>query len=147
MAQIKRFDHVGITVADLDVAVGFFLMLGLELDGRTLVEGEFLETVCGIPDSRTEIAMLRVPGGDTAVELSTFIRPELTTGTPEPMANEIGIRSVAFEVDDLHAVVDLLAAHGHAVVGGIGEYENVWRMAYVRGPEGIIVALAQRIDL
>jgi catechol 2,3-dioxygenase-like lactoylglutathione lyase family enzyme len=145
MGTIRQFDHVGITVADLDGAVEFFLKLGLELEGRMPMEGEFLDTVCGIPDSRTEIAMLRLPGGGTALELATFVRPELVPGSPDAMANEVGIRNVAFEVDDLHGTVDDLAAAGYGLVGGIGEYENTWLMAYVRGPEGITVALAERI--
>jgi catechol 2,3-dioxygenase-like lactoylglutathione lyase family enzyme len=145
MGKIRQFDHVGVTVADLDAAVDFFLKLGLELEGRMPIEGEFLDTVCGIPDSRTEIAMLRVPGGGTALELSSFVRPDLVPGSPNAMANEVGIRNVAFEVDDLRGLVDELAADGYGLVGGIGEYENTWRMTYVRGPEGITVALAERI--
>jgi catechol 2,3-dioxygenase-like lactoylglutathione lyase family enzyme len=145
MAKIRQFDHVGITVADLDSAVDFFLKLGLELEGRTPIEGEFLDTVCGIPNSRTEIAMLRPPGGGTALELATFVRPDVVPGSPDAMANEIGIRNVAFEVDDIHGLVDELAADGYGLVGGIGEYENTWLMAYVRGPEGITVAIAERI--
>lgn len=146
MASGPRFDHVGITVADLDAAVGFFVELGLEVQGRTFVEGEFLDTVCGIPDSRTEIVMLRPPDGGTCLELSSFVRPEHEPGSPAAMANELGIRNVAFEVDDLLAEVDRLAAGGFGVVGGVGEYEGAWRMAYIRGPEGIIVSLAQRLS-
>lgn len=146
MPGIRRFDHVGITVADLDTAIAFFAGLGFETEGRMVMEGEFLDTVCGIPHSRTEIAMLRPPDGGTALELSSFIRPEHKPGSPDAMANELGLRNVAFEVDDLQAILDRLAADGYHVVGGVGEYEAMWRMAYVRGPEGIIVALAQRID-
>ena len=145
MGQLRAFDHVGITMADLDAATAFFVGLGLEVEGRTFVEGEFIDTVCGIPDSRTEIVMLRPPGGGTAVELSRFIRPDSEPGSPNAMANELGLRSVAFEVDDLRAVVDRLAADGYGLVGGVGEYENTWLMAYVRGPDGIIVALAERL--
>jgi catechol 2,3-dioxygenase-like lactoylglutathione lyase family enzyme len=145
MSQLRAFDHVGITVADLDAAAAFFVGLGLEVEGRTFVEGEFIDTVCGIPDSRTEIVMLRPPGGGTAIELSSFVRPDHEPGTPTAMANELGLRSVALEVDDLHAAVDRLAADGYGLVGGVGQYENTWLMAYVRGPEGIIVALAERL--
>ena len=145
MAGIRRFDHVGITVADLDAAVAFFVGLGLEVEGRTFVEGEFLDTVCGIPDSRTEIVMLESPDGGTKLELSSFVRPDSTVGSRNPMANELGLRSVAFEVDGLQEIVDRLASEGYHLVGGIGEYENYWRMTYVRGPEGVIVALAERI--
>ena len=145
MGELRAFDHVGITVGDLDAAIAFFVGLGLEVDGRTFVEGEFIDTVCGIPGARTEIVMLRPPGGGTAVELSSFIRPEHDPGSPTAMANELGLRSVAFEVDDLHGTVDRLAGDGYGLVGGIGEYKNTWLMAYVRGPGGIIVALAERV--
>jgi catechol 2,3-dioxygenase-like lactoylglutathione lyase family enzyme len=145
MSELRAFDHVGITVSDLDAAAAFFVGLGLQVEGRMFVEGEFIDTVCGIPGSRTEIVMLRPPGGGTAVELSSFIRPKHDPGLPNAMANELGLRSVAFEVDDLRAIVDRLAADGYGLVGGVGEYENTWQMAYVRGPDGIIVALAERL--
>ena len=145
MARVRRFDHVGITVADLDRVTAFFVALGLEVEGRTFVEGEFLDTVCGIPGSRTEIVMLRPPDDGTRLELSSFVRPDSTPGSPAAMANELGLRNVAFEVDDLQATVDWAAAEGYGLVGGIGEHEGTWRMAYVRGPEGIVVALAQRL--
>ena len=146
MAAIRRFDHVGITVADLDAATAFFVVLGLEVEGRTFLEGEFVDTVIGIPNSRSEIVTLRPPDGGTALELSSFIRPDHEPGSPDAMSNELGLRNVCFVVDDLQAVVDRLAADGYGLVGGIGQYEEIWRMAYVRGPEGIIVALAQRLD-
>jgi len=145
MSRIRRFDHVGITVIDLDAATQFFVALGLEIEGRTFVEGEFIDTVIGIPGSRTEIVMLRPPDRGTAVELSCFIQPGAVPGSPSAMANEVGLRSVAFEVDDLDAAVDEATSAGYGLVGGIGEYEGSWRMGYVRGPEGIIVALAQPI--
>ena len=145
MSHIKRFDHVGITVDDLDAATAFFVGLGLEVEGRTFVEGEFIDTVCGIPDSRTEVVMLRTPGGGTMLELGRVLRPDHVPGSPDAMANELGLRNVCFEVDDLHGAVEGLAADGYGLVGGIGEYENVWRMAYVRGPEGIVVSLTERI--
>jgi len=103
--------------------------LGLEVEGRTFVEGEFLDTVIGIPDSRTEIVMLRPPDGGTRLELSSFVRPDHEPGSPAAMANERGLRNVAFEVDDLQAAVDGLAADGYRLVGGISQYEQVWRMA------------------
>ena len=146
MAAIRRFDHVGITVADLDAVTAFFVRLGLEIEGRMFMEGEFVDTVIGIPNSRSEILTLRPPDGGTALELSSFIRPDHEPGSPDAMSNELGLRNVCFEVDDLQAVVDRLAADGYGLVGGVGQFEHIWRMAYVRGPEGIIVALAQRID-
>jgi catechol 2,3-dioxygenase-like lactoylglutathione lyase family enzyme len=145
MAHVKRFDHIGITVDDLDLVTAFFVGLGLEVNGRMFVEGEFLDTVCGIPNSRTEIVGLQPPGGGTWLELARFVRPEHEPGSPDAMANELGLRNVSFEVDDLQATVDELAADGYGLVGGIGEHENTWRMAYVRGPEGIIVSLSERI--
>jgi len=145
MSQVRRFDHVGITVADLDTVMAFFVGLGLEVEGRTFVEGEFLDTVVGIPDSRTEIVMLRPPDGGTWLELSSFVRADHEPGSRAAMANELGLRNVAFEVDDLQAAADRLAGDGYGLVGGIGQYEDSWRMAYVRGPEGIIVSLAERI--
>jgi catechol 2,3-dioxygenase-like lactoylglutathione lyase family enzyme len=145
MSLVQRFDHVGITVADLYAATAFFVGLGLEVEGRTFLEGEFLDTVIGIPGSRTEIVMLRPPDGGTSLELSSFVRPDHDPGSPAAMANELGLRSVAFQVDDLQAIIDVLAADGYGLVGGPGEYEHTWRMAYVRGPEGMIVALAERI--
>ena len=146
MAAIRRFDHVGITVRDLDAVTAFFVGLGFEAEGRMFMEGEFVDTVIGIPNSRSEIVTLRPPGGGTALELSSFIRPKSEPGSPDAMSSELGLRNVCFEVDSLPAIVDRLAADGYGLVGGIGQYEDIWRMAYVRGPEGIIVALAQRID-
>jgi catechol 2,3-dioxygenase-like lactoylglutathione lyase family enzyme len=141
-----RFDHIGITVADLDAVTAFFVGLGLEVEGRMFMEGEFVDTVIGIPNSRSEVVTLRPPDGGTGLELSSFVHPDHQPGSPAAMSTELGLRNVMFEVDDLQAVVDRLAADGYGLVGGIGEYEDMWRMTYVRGPEGIIVALAQRID-
>lgn len=104
-----------------------------------------VDTVTGIPDPRTEIVGLRAPGGGTWIELSSFVRPAHQRGSPTATANELGLRNTSFEVDDLRATIDQLAADGYGLVGGIGQYANVWRMAYVRGPEGIIVSLAERI--
>ena len=146
MSAIQSFDHVGITVADLESATAFFVGLGLEVEGRAPMEGPFVDAVIGIPNSRSEIVMLRPPGGGTGLELSTFSRPEHQPGSPNAMSTELGLRNVCFKVDDLQSIVDRLAAEGYGLVGDIGQYEDMWRMAYVRGPEGIIVALAQRLD-
>ncbi len=146
MSRIRSFDHVGITVRDLDAVTAFFVGLGLEVEGRTFMEGEFVDTVIGIPDSRSEIVTLRPPDGGTGLELSSFIRPDHEPGSPDAMSNELGLRNICFVVDNLQALVDRLAVDGYGLVGGIGQYEDIWRMAYVRGPDGIIVALAQRID-
>jgi catechol 2,3-dioxygenase-like lactoylglutathione lyase family enzyme len=146
VATIRRFDHDGITVADLDTVAAFFVGLGFVVEGRMFMEGEFVDTVIGIPNSRSEILTLVPPGGGTNLELSSFVSPDHEPGSPNAMSTELGLRNISFEVDDLQAIVDGLAADGYGLVGGIGQYEHIWRMAYVRGPEGIIVALAQRID-
>src|SRR5438045_5686271 len=98
MSSIRRFGHVGITVADLDTVSAFFVGLGFEVEGRTILEGEFLNTVIGIPDSRTEIVMLRPSDGGTRLELASFIRPDHKPRAPAAMANELGVRNRAFEV-------------------------------------------------
>src|SRR2546423_12281118 len=125
MASIQRFDHVGVTVADLDAAVAFFVGLGLEVEGRMLMEGEFVDTVIGIPDSRSEIVMLRPPDGGPGLELSSFIRPEHKPGSPDAMSNEVGVRNVAFQVDDLQAIVDRLADDGHGPGRGNGPHAGM----------------------
>lgn len=145
MKHVQRFDHVGITVADLDAVTAFFVGLGLQADPKMAVEGEFLDTVIGIPGSRTRIVMLRAPSGGTTLELSSFTRPDHVPRSPEAMANELGIRNVAFMVDDLDGLVAQVVADGYSLVGGVGEWQHAIRMAYVRGPEGIIVSLAEAV--
>jgi catechol 2,3-dioxygenase-like lactoylglutathione lyase family enzyme len=145
MAHVRRFDHVGITVADLDAAVEFFTRLGLELEGTGSVQGEFVDTVCGLSGAHCNIAMLRPPDGGSRLELSSFVTPDNLPGTPTAMANEVGLRNVSFEVADLDAAVAAVAADGFGLVGGIGEYEGTVRMAYVRGPEGIVVSLFEQV--
>lgn len=142
MSHIKRFDHIGITVADLDAATAFFTKLGLEVEGTGSVEGEFVEAVCAIPGAKCDIVMLKSPDG-YRLELSSFVRPAHTPGSPDALANEIGLRNVSFEVEDIQAAVDACAEDGYGLVGRIGEYEGTVRMAYVRGPEGIVVSLFQ----
>lgn len=143
--MIHQFAHVNVTVRDLDAAIEFFVLLGLELEARTFVEGEFLDTVIGIDGARTEIAMLGVPGAQTQVELSCFDRPASPPGRDALPANEPGIRTIAFVVDDLDAVVTSLGEAGWGLVGGRGEFEGAWAMVYVRGPDGIVVSLAQQL--
>ena len=145
VSQLPRFDHVGITVADLDLVTDFFVGLGLEIEGRTFIEGEFIDTVIGIPNSRTEVVMLEPPGGGAKLELGAFIRPEHQEGRPTAPSNELGLRNVCLEVADIEAAVARAAEHGYGLVGGIGEYEGIWKMAYIRGPEGILVSVTQRI--
>ena len=142
MAQVRTFDHVGITVADIDSAAEFFVTLGLEIEGRTFLEGPFVDAVIGIPDSRSEILTLRTPDGGTGVELSCFVRPDHEPGSKNPMSTEVGIRNICFQVDGLRELVDRVAEDGYGLVGSIGDHEGRL-MTYVRGPEGIIVALAE----
>lgn len=146
MAHITRFDHIGITVADLDAATAFFVGLGLVVEGTGSVRGEFPDTVCGIPSTHCDIAMLRPPDGGSRLELSSFVTPQHMPGSPNAMPNEVGLRNVSFEVADLDTVLDDLARDGYGLVGGVGQFENSVRMAYVRGPDGIIVSLFEQID-
>ena len=137
-----RFDHVGITVADLDAVTAFFVGLGLEVEGRMFMEGEFVDTVIGIPNSRSEIVTLRPPDGGTGLELSSFVRPDHEPGSPEAMSTELGLRNVMLRSGRPAGGRRPVAADGYGLVGGIGQYEDMWLMTYVRGPEGIIVARA-----
>ena len=145
MPHIRRFDHVGITVCDLEAATEFFVGLGLEVEGTGSVEGEFVETVCGIPGAHCRIVMLRPPDGGSRLELSSFVTPENEPGSPTAMANEVGLRNVSFEVGDLDAALAAVATDGYGLVAGVGQYEDSVRMAYVRGPEGIVVSLFEQL--
>ena len=144
MSHVRRFDHIGITVADLEAATAFFVGLGLEVEGTTTVEGEFVETVCGLPGAHCRIVMLRPPGGGCNLELASFVTPDNLPGPPAAMANEVGLRNVSFEVGDLDAAVAAVAAEGYGLVAGVGDHEGLVRMAYVRGPEGIVVSLFEQ---
>ncbi len=145
MAHVRRFDHVGITVNDLDLVTDFFVGLGLEVEGRASLEGEFVDTVCGMSDVRTEVVMLKAPDESGRLEIATFVHPDTTPGSPEAMPTEVGLRNVSFEVEDVQAAVDYAAAKGYGLVGGIGQYEDQWKLAYIRGPEGLIVSVAERL--
>jgi catechol 2,3-dioxygenase-like lactoylglutathione lyase family enzyme len=143
-ADITGIDHVGITVADLETVSAFFVDLGFEVEGRTFLEGEFLDTVVGLSGARTEMVMLRPPDGSTRLELTRFVRPSHQS-RPPVVATELGLSNVSFEVRDLQAVLDRLESGGYRLIGGVGQHEQVWRMASVRGPEGIIVNFAERM--
>ncbi|MCA0297324.1 MAG: VOC family protein [Actinobacteria bacterium] len=140
-----RLDHVGITVTDLDAAIAFFVDLGLGEGGRMILEGDFLDTVIATAGAQVEIAMVTTPGGGPTLELSRFIRPPHVPASPAPPENEPGLRNVTLEVEDVHAAVDRAAARGYGLIGGVGDYEGEWRMAHLRGPDGIIVSVAQRL--
>jgi catechol 2,3-dioxygenase-like lactoylglutathione lyase family enzyme len=142
---IERMDHVGIVVGDLAAAVEFFVVLGLELEGEGSVEGAWVDRVIGLDGVRSEIAMLATPDGHSKVELSRFRSPLVPAGDPEAPTNAPGIRHITFAVDDLDATLERLRPHGAELVGAVENYADVYRLCYVRGPEGIIVELAERL--
>jgi catechol 2,3-dioxygenase-like lactoylglutathione lyase family enzyme len=142
---IQRMDHVGIVVDDLAAAVAFFAELGLELEGETTVEGPSVDRVVGLEGVRSDIAMMRTPDGHARLELTKFHTPPGRGGDPGAPANALGIRHVTFEVAGIDDVLNRLRAHRAELVGELEQYENSYRLCYVRGPEGIIVELAERI--
>ncbi len=142
---IQRMDHVGIVVDDLAAATEFFVELGLELQGEGPVEGRWVDRVVGLDGVRAEIAMLQTPDGHGRVELAKFHSPSSQGGNRHAPANTPGIRHITFAVDDIDAVVAGLRARGAELVGEVERYEDIYRLCYVRGPEGIIVELAERI--
>jgi catechol 2,3-dioxygenase-like lactoylglutathione lyase family enzyme len=138
-------DHVGIVVDDLASARAFFVALGLTLQGEGPVEGDWVDRVVGLEGVRAEIAMLETPDGYARIELSTFRAPSGPAGDGQAPANTPGIRHIAFAVDDIDAVVTRLRAHGAELVGEVQRYEDSYLLCYLRGPEGIIVELAEQI--
>ncbi|MFG1869731.1 VOC family protein [Micromonospora arborensis] len=143
---IQRMDNVLIVVEDLDAVISFFVELGMELEGRGPAEGRWVESVIGIDDVRQEVAMLRTPDGHGKVELAMFHRPEAITAEPKNApANTLGIRRIMFAVDDIEDVVTRLRNHGAELVGELAQYEDIYRLCYVRGPEGILVGLAEQL--
>jgi catechol 2,3-dioxygenase-like lactoylglutathione lyase family enzyme len=142
---IQRMDHVGIVVDDLAAAVAFFVELGLELQGEARVEGGWVDRVVGLQGVQAEIAMMETADGHGRVELAKFHSPSAQRGDGPAPANALGIRHLAFAVEDIDAVVAGLRACGVELVGEVERYEDSYRLCYVRGPEGIIVELAERI--
>jgi catechol 2,3-dioxygenase-like lactoylglutathione lyase family enzyme len=141
-----RMDNVGIVVEDLEVAIEFFRELGLELEGRGLVEGEWAGRVTGLGDQRVEIAMMRTPDGHGRLELSRFIAPPVVEDHRNAPVNALGYLRVMFAVDDIDDTLERLARHGASLVSGeVVEYETAYRLCYVRGPEGILIGLAQEL--
>ena len=138
--------HVGVVVDDLEAAKAFFVELGLELEGEATVEGESVDRVVGLEGVKSDVAMLRTPDGHARLELSRFRSPQGPAGDRDAPSNAPGLRHVTFEVDDVDAAVAGVRAHGGELVGELERYEDVYRLCYVRGPEGIIVELAERID-
>jgi catechol 2,3-dioxygenase-like lactoylglutathione lyase family enzyme len=143
---VVRMDNVLISVEDLDAAIEFFVTIGLEVDGRGPAEGPWVERVIGLADVRQEVAMLRTPDGRRAVELCMVHHPKPTRYEPlDAPANTLGYRRVMFAVDDIDATVARLEAIGGQLVGEVVDYEGIYRLCYLRGPEGIIVGLAQEL--
>jgi catechol 2,3-dioxygenase-like lactoylglutathione lyase family enzyme len=139
-------DHVGIVVEDLAAATEFFVELGFELRGEAKVEGGWVDRVVGLDGVQAEIAMVQTPDGHGRIELAKFHKPSGQLGDSSAPANMPGIRHLAFEVDDIDAIVASLRDRGTELVGELERYENSYRLCYVRGPEGIIVELAEKID-
>jgi catechol 2,3-dioxygenase-like lactoylglutathione lyase family enzyme len=143
---IQRMDNVSIVVDDLKAATAFFVELGMELEGEMTVEGRWVDRVVGLDGVRSDIAVVRTPDGHGRVELTKFHTPPATTVEPNAPVNTLGIRRIMFAVDDIDAVVASLRAHGTELVGEVVQYEDKYRLCYVRGPEGIIVALAEQLS-
>lgn len=143
--SVRRLDHVGITVSDLDAAIEFFRTIGLELEGRMPVEGEWLENIIAIEGVREDIAMLRTPDGTGKVELGMFHTPVDGQDAEVAAANRLGLRNVAFVIDDVQVTVDELRGKGYDLVGKIQNFEGILLICYVRGPDGIIVSLNQEL--
>ena len=143
---LQRMDNVLIVVDDLEAAKAFFAELGLELEGETQVEGPWVDRTVGLDGVRADITMMRTPDGHGRVELSKFHTPPAVRVEPERAAsNALGIRRIMFAVDDIDDVVARLRSHGAALVGEIAQYEDIYRLCFLRGPEGIIIGLAEQL--
>lgn len=143
--KIQRIEHVGVIVNDLAAAKAFFLDLGLEVQGEGEVAGEWVDRVIGLDGVKNTVIFLRVPGGEVGIELIKFSTPTDERGIQPSFANTLGIRHIAFAVEDIEAVVAKLKKNGTELVGEIQNYENSYKLCYVRGPEGIIIELAEQI--
>jgi catechol 2,3-dioxygenase-like lactoylglutathione lyase family enzyme len=143
---IKRMDNVLIVVEDLQAATAFFAELGMELEGETQVEGPWVDRTVGLDGVRADITMMRTPDGHGRVELSKFHTPPAVRAEPENApSNALGMRRIMFTVDDIDDVVARLRSHGAELVGEIAQYRDLYRLCFVRGPEGIIVGLAEQL--
>lgn len=140
---VKRMDNMGIVVEDLDATVDFFVELGLELEGRATIEGEWAGRVTGLGDQHVEVAMMRTPDGNSRLELSRFVRPPVVADHRNAPVNALGYLRAMFAVDDIDGTLERLRAHGAELVGEVVDYQDVYRLCYIRGPEGIIVGLAE----
>jgi catechol 2,3-dioxygenase-like lactoylglutathione lyase family enzyme len=144
---LRRLDNVLIVVDDLEAATAFFAELGMELEGKATVEGDWAGRVVGLDGVRADIVMLRTPDGHGRVELSKFHTPPAISSEPQNApANTLGIRRIMFAVDDIDDVIARLRTHGAELVGEVAQYEESYRLCFVRGPEGIIVGLAEQLS-
>ncbi len=142
---LQRMDNVGIVVESLDAAISFFAELGLELEGRAMVEGDWAGRVTGLRDQRVEIAMMRTPDGHSRLEISRFLTPPVVADHRNAPVNALGYLRVMFAVDDLDETLARLRKHGAQLVGEVVQYEDEYRLCYIRGPEGILIGLAEQI--
>ncbi|MHB1460639.1 MAG: VOC family protein [Armatimonadota bacterium] len=146
-SKLLRMDNVGIVVNDIKAAIAFFNELGLELEGEMTVEGGWVDRVVGLDGVRSDIAVLRTPDGHSRLELAKYHRPTaISTEPTNAPANTLGIHRIMFAVDDIDDVVARLQKHGATLIGEVTQYEDMYRLCYLRGPEGIIVALAEQIS-
>jgi catechol 2,3-dioxygenase-like lactoylglutathione lyase family enzyme len=143
---LERMDNVGIVVESLDAAISFFAELGLELEGRAMIEGDWSGRVTGLRDQRVEIAMMRTPDGHGRIELSRFLAPAVVADHRNAPVNALGYLRIMFAVDNLDDTLARLRKHGAQLVDEVVQYEDVYRLCYVRGPEGILIGLAERRD-
>lgn len=143
--SVQRMDNVGIVVEDLDATIDFFEELGLELEGKGAVEGEWAGRVTGLGDQRVEIAMMRTPDGHSRLELSRFLSPPVEADHRRAPVNSLGYLRVMFAVDDIDDTVSRLVARGAELVGEVVEFQGVYRLCYLRGPEGILVGIAEEL--
>ena len=142
---VKRMDNVGIVVEDIDAAVEFFTELGLTLEGRTPIEGEWAGRVTGVRGQRVEIAMMRTPDGHSRLELSRFLRPPVVADHRNAPVNALGYLRAMFTVDDIDETLEKLRKRGAQLVGEVVQYKDVYRLCYIRGPEGLLIGLAQEL--
>jgi catechol 2,3-dioxygenase-like lactoylglutathione lyase family enzyme len=142
---LKRMDNVGIVVEDLGGTIDFFRELGLELEGRATIEGEWAGRVTGLGDQRVEIAMMRTPDGNGRIELSRFLTPPAIADHRNAPVNALGYLRVMFAVDDIDETLARLQKRGAQLVGDVVQYENSYRLCYIRGPEGLLIGLAEQL--
>jgi len=143
---VKRMDNVGIVVESLDAAVAFFTELGLDLEGKATIEGEWAGRVTGLGDQHVEVAMMRTPDGHSRLELSRFLTPAPVADHRTAPVNALGYLRVMFAVDDLHDTLARLRPHGAELVGEVVQYEDFYRLCYIRGPEGLLIGLAEQLS-